>query len=82
MPVPIEHKKKIKLNDAYKQQCCFQKLSIAIVQIKVVIHCNAADRKVRHYRLNNISMVVVNTKFVFCNDAYKNSWSKICQSHL
>ena len=62
--------------------CNNKKFSIVIVKIRVVIHCNAVDKKVHHDRLNNKSMVVVNTKCVICNDAYKNSESKICQSHL
>ena len=56
-----------------------KKFSIVTANIRVVIHCNAVDEKVHHNRLNNKSLVVVNKRWVICNDAYKNSGNKICQ---
>ena len=49
----------------------YKKFSIVTVKIRVVIHCNAVDKRVNHNRLNNKLMAVFNTKCAICNDAYK-----------
>ena len=54
-----------------------KKFSVAIVQVKVVIHCNATDRK---SRLNYKSMAVVNAKCVIVLSAMMQR--KICQQGI
>ena len=59
MPVPIVPTKKVNLKYAYRQQWCWQQLSLAIVQTKVFIcnHCNNAY-KICHLQLLHTKVVI------------------------